>query len=105
MTAEYFHYKVGVLEKHCENVGRDPAEIKKTLLMPTLLSEDKEAVEAMMTGRRLGEGSALGSKSYIIDRVGELIDAGAEEIMFGGIDTAEPDEFVKFEEEIIAAFS
>lgn len=104
MTAKYYHSKVGILEQHCENVGRDPGEIKKTLLMPTLLSDDKKAVEAMMTGRRLGEGSALGSKNYIVDRIGELIEAGVEEIMFGGIDTAEPDEFTRYEEEVLSAF-
>ena len=34
MSMEIFQHKVGVLEKHCADVGRDPAEIKKTLLMP-----------------------------------------------------------------------
>ncbi len=104
MTAEYYHSKVGILEQHCENVGRDPGEIKKTLLMPTLLSDDHAAVQEMMEGRRLGKGSALGSKNYIVDRIGELIEAGVEEIMFGGIDTAEPDEFVRYEEEVLSAF-
>ena len=34
MTAEYFHHKLSVLERHCEKIGRDPNEIKRTLLMP-----------------------------------------------------------------------
>ena len=69
-----------------------------------LLSDDKAAVDAFMQGRRLGAGSAAGSKNYIIDRVGEIIDAGVDEIMFGGILSDQPDEFVRFEEEVIAAF-
>ena len=104
MTAEYLNYKWSVVERHCENTGRDPAEIRKTILIPALLSDDKAAVDAFMQGRRLGAGSAAGSKNYIIDRVGEIIDAGVDEIMFGGILSDQPDEFVRFEEEVIAAF-
>ena len=104
MTAEYLNYKWSVVERHCENAGRDPAEIRKTILIPALLSDDKAAVDAFMQGRRLGAGSAAGSKNYIIDRVGEIIDAGVDEIMFGGILSDQPDEFVRFEEEVIAAF-
>ncbi|MEM7016299.1 MAG: LLM class flavin-dependent oxidoreductase [Pseudomonadota bacterium] len=105
MTAEYLNYKWGILEQHCEDAGRDPGEIRKTILMPTLLSDDQKAVDAMIKGRNLGAGSAVGSKSLIIDRVGEIIDAGVDEIMFGGILTDTPEEFVRFDEEILSAFS
>ena len=36
----------------------------------------------MMKGRRLGEG-AQSDQNYVIDRVGEIIDSGVDEIMFG----------------------
>ncbi len=104
MTREYVDSKWGILERHCEAVGRDPSEIKKTVLMPTLLSDDVSATAAMIKGRRLGEGSAVGSKNYVIDRVGEIAGAGVDEIMFGGIQTEHPDEFVRFEEEVLSAF-
>ena len=104
MTKEYLNYKWGILEQHCETMGRDPSEIRKTILIPTLLSDDKAACEAMISGRRLGAGSAIGQKNYIIDRVGEIIEAGVDEIMFAGILTETPDEFVRYEEEIIRAF-
>ena len=67
MTAEYFKHKVGVLTKHCEDWGRDPSEIKKTVLMPTLVSDNEDEVEAFIKGRNLGEGTAAGSKSLVID--------------------------------------
>ncbi|MDC0068843.1 LLM class flavin-dependent oxidoreductase [Gammaproteobacteria bacterium] len=104
MTADYLNYKWSILEQHCEDAGRNPAEIRKTVLIPTLLSDDSEAVDAMVKGRNLGAGSAIGSKSLIIDRVGEIIEAGVDEIMFAGILTDTPDEFVRFDEEILSAF-
>ena len=104
MTAEYFKHKVGVLTKHCEDWGRDPSEIKKTVLMPTLVSDNEDEVEAFIRGRNLGEGTAAGSKSLVIDRIGELIDAGAEEVMLGGISTVVAENFQFVDEEILSAF-
>ena len=105
MTAEYFHSRLAILEAHCEDVGRDIGEIRKTLLMPTLLSDDKEAVEEFRAFRNLKEGSAIGPKNFIIDRVGEIVNAGVDEIIFGGMLTDDPDEFVRFDEEILSVFS
>ena len=104
MTAEYFHHKCSVLDRHCEAVGRDPSEIRRTVLMPSMISDDEAAAEAMIKARNLGEGSAIGSKSYVIDRIGEIIEAGAEEIMIGGLDTTHPHLFEEFDQEILSAF-
>ncbi len=104
MTRDYVDHKWGILTQHCEDAGRDPAEIRKTVLMPTLLSNDKAAAQAMISGRGHGAGSAIGEKNYIIDRVGEIIDSGVDEIMFAGIETGQPEEFSRFEEEILSAF-
>ena len=65
MTAEYFHHKVSVLNDHCENVGRNPDEIKHTVLIPTMVSDDNQKVQAFVQGRRLGAGSAAGPKNYV----------------------------------------
>jgi alkanesulfonate monooxygenase SsuD/methylene tetrahydromethanopterin reductase-like flavin-dependent oxidoreductase (luciferase family) len=104
MNKEFFQYKVGIVEAHCEDCRRDPADIKKTVLMPTLVSDDKAAVDAFVNGRDLGEGTAAGTKNFVIDRIGELIDAGAEEVMLGGIITADVENFQQIDEEILSAF-
>jgi len=103
MTAAYFHERVAILDKHCENVGRDSAEIKKTVLMPTLVTNEKSAAEAFLQGR-LGEGTAAGPKNYVIDRIGEIMEAGASEIMLGGLNTTTPEIFEEIDKEILSAF-
>lgn len=103
MTASYFREIVALLDRHCENVGRDPAEIKKTVLMPTLVTNDKSAAHAFLQGR-LGEGTAAGTKNYVIDRIGEIVKAGATEIMLGGLDTTTPEIFEEIDKEILSAF-
>ena len=104
MTAEYFQHKVGVLTNHCEDWGREPSEIKKTVLMPTLISDDEDEVKAFMKSRRLGEGTAAGPKNLVIVRIAELIEAGAEEVMLGGISTVVPENFQYVDEEILSVF-
>ena len=104
MTAEYFHHKINVLNAHCERVGRDPDEIQHTVLVPTMVSDDKTKIEAFVRGRRLGSGSAAGPKNYVIDRIGEIVDAGADEIMIGGIPTDDPEEYSRVAEEVLSNF-
>ena len=102
MSMEIYRHKMNVLDKHCADVGRDPAEIKKTLLMPLLITEDKERIEGFQ--KALGKGSMAGPKNQVIDRIGEFEREGVAEIMFGGIRTGDVDSYQRVEEEIVAAF-
>ena len=101
MALEYYQYKAQILEQHCENVGRDPAEIRRTLLMPCFLTEDKAQIEQVV--RRFGPGTVAGPKQYIVDRIGEFDDAGIAEIMFGAIPSGNVELLQRFEEEILSA--
>ena len=121
MSFELYQHKVSVLERHCEKVGRDPAEIKHTLLMPLKVTDDKAEAERFIVGlgRRTMErwggyegplmeprlsGSMAGPLNHVIDRIGEFVDAGVDEIMFGAIPTGDVEAFQRVEEEVVAAF-
>jgi len=65
---------------------------------------DQAAAERFVAARSLGAGTAAGPKSYVIDRIGEMIEAGAHEIMIGGIPTHRLDHYQMVAEEIIPAF-
>ena len=43
---ETFRNKLDVLSRHCEDVGRDPAEIRKSLTLRAILAEDEAALRA-----------------------------------------------------------
>ena len=101
MSLDLYNRKIEILNRHCEAVGRDPAEIRPTVLMPAMLTDDKSEADQFI--EMIGPGSVAGSASYIIDRVGELIDAGADEIMFGRLPN-EPEVVQRFEEAVVAAF-
>ena len=102
MALEHYLHKIGVLERHCEDVGRDPTEIRRTLLMPVRVTDDKAAAERFIGA--LGPETVAGSRTYVVDRIGEFADAGVEEIMFGAIPTGDVEAFQLVDEEIVAAF-
>ena len=102
MSFEVYQHKIGVLERHCEDVGRDPKEIKHTLLIPLHVTDDKASQEEFHQLR--GAGSMTGPLNEIIDRIGKFIDAGVDEIMFGNIPVGDVEAFQRVEEEIVAVF-
>ncbi|XOV86955.1 MAG: LLM class flavin-dependent oxidoreductase [Pseudomonadota bacterium] len=102
MSLSYYQHKARVLEQHCEAAGRDPAEIRRTLLMPCYLTEDQSFIDRVI--KNLGPGTVAGSASYIVDRIGEFEDAGIAEIMFGGIPSGDTELLARFEDEIVNAY-
>jgi F420-dependent oxidoreductase-like protein len=57
------HHKYEVLREHCATIGRDPDEIERSTLQTVNLAAE--------------------SPAQIIDRFGELADAGAQHVIFG----------------------
>ena len=102
MTLDVYRHKIGVLERHCADAGRDPAEIKRTLLMPLQITDDKARIERFQ--KALGPGSMAGPKNEIVDRIGAFAQEGVAEIMFGAVPTGNVEMFQRVEEEIVAAF-
>jgi F420-dependent oxidoreductase-like protein len=62
------HHKYEVLRQHCEEIGRDPSEIERSTLQ--------------------GVNLAAESPAQVVDRFGELSDAGAQHVIFSvrGVD-------------------
>ena len=102
MSMDVFRHKIGVLNKHCENIGRDPAEIKHTLLCPLQVTEDQASEEAFQ--KRWGPGAMCGSRSHVVDRIGQFVEEGVDEIIFGHLPTGNVEAYQRVEEEIVAVF-
>ncbi len=101
VSGELLRHKLDVVEKHCADVGRDPAEITPTVLVPVRLTDDPASAERFIAA--IGPNTVAGPADYVVQRVGELIDTGAQEIMFGLLYNT-PDDFQRIDEEVIAAF-
>jgi alkanesulfonate monooxygenase len=69
------HHKYEVLREHCEAIGRNPDEIERSTLQSVKLALDD----------RPGD-----SPAQVVDRFGELSDAGAQHVIFSVRDVADP---------------
>lgn len=89
-----------ILESHCEAVGRDPSEIKRSVHVPMrIIRDDQEAERA----RRGNTWTMIGSPQYVIDRCGAFIEAGVDEFCLQSIQQ-KPDVYAELNEEIFSAF-
>lgn len=98
---EVFKHKISVLHKHCEDIGRDPSEIKRTVLIPMRLEDNDEVAKRELSRR---PWIVCGNANYCIDLIGQYIDAGAEEVMFSGIPT-KAELFERISSDVLSAFS
>ena len=101
MSVELLREKREILEQHCERIGRDPAEIRVTMLVPTKLTDDQREADEFV--ELIGPKTVAGSADYIVQRLGEFVDEGVDEVMFGRLPNTSAD-FQRFEEEVIAQF-
>ncbi len=96
---DVFGHKQKVLDRHCEDAGRDPAEIKRTVGLPfRLFANDREAAKS--PGQ---PWYCWGTAAYVQDLLHQYVEAGAEEIILCGIGNR-PDAWQQIDAEILAAF-
>ena len=90
----------GVLESHCEAVGRDPSEIQKTVHVPIRIVHDEKKAEEI---RGENVWSMIGSPQYVIDRIGDFLEVGITEFT-PQIRPQRPEIYQELDEEVFSAF-
>ncbi len=104
-------HKTAVLEKHCKDVGRDPAEVVMTHLSTTLVGADDTHLAAFVEQRRPRRRSAAwyaasvnaGTVDDQVGRFRELAEAGAAEVIVRLPDLDDPSSLDRFSR-VISAF-
>lgn len=79
-TPELLRHKNGVLDAHCESIGRDPAEIRRSCQGLLFLFED-EAEAARMRERDIGRAALVGTPDQLVEVVAAYRDAGVDELI------------------------
>jgi F420-dependent oxidoreductase-like protein len=84
-------HKIEVLEAHCEKIGRDPATITKTVMLPVGLQDDEVKAERLRDlwggGRTDEERAALpfGPAAKVIESLGTYASIGVDGVIFQGL--------------------
>ena len=80
ISPEQFTAKRAVLVEHCEQVGRDIAEIKCAANVGFSNSEDDFEKQFGLLRMGVRPGVMMGSDQEVVDRIGEYVEAGADQI-------------------------
>jgi len=75
---DLYAQKAAVLDRHCEELGRDPREIVRSLLVPVYLDEDDVVRGKLERWGDNREWFLVGDDEEIRDRLGRFVEAGAE---------------------------
>jgi alkanesulfonate monooxygenase SsuD/methylene tetrahydromethanopterin reductase-like flavin-dependent oxidoreductase (luciferase family) len=81
-----FRHKLNVLARHCKDVGRDPAEIRKSLTFRAILAEDEAALKERR--RELAGMLPIEESSFLfltpeqcVERMRPFVDLGAGDFL------------------------
>ena len=80
VSPEAFAHKSSVLTNHCESIGRDPKEVKRTVNVGIAWTEESLHSQFGMLAEGVRPGVLTGSDEQVIDRIGQYVAAGAEQI-------------------------
>ena len=79
-TPETLAHKCKVLDAHCDDIGRDPAHVKRSAQALTFVSDDEGFLENMR-GAQLPMASMVGTPSEVTDILGQYVEAGVDEFI------------------------
>jgi F420-dependent oxidoreductase-like protein len=75
-----FAHKLAVLRHHCSDVGRDPGEIRNSVNVGLAWSEESLHQQFGGLADLVRPGVLGGSDAEVVDRIGQYVEAGAEQV-------------------------
>jgi alkanesulfonate monooxygenase SsuD/methylene tetrahydromethanopterin reductase-like flavin-dependent oxidoreductase (luciferase family) len=89
---EEYRHKLGVLASHCADVGRDPADVRKSLTFRALLDEDEQAARERAHALhgdplpdRLRRMMIVGTPEQCVERLRPYADLGVGDFLLGAM--------------------
>jgi len=110
-TPKEVRHKHEVLKRHCEDAGRDPAQIRRTVMSPLLFSDDAEMqrrfVQGMAAFRRSSEDEArravlMGSADEMKAQIQAWAEVGVDEVIVSQFPRLHLESLLRFSAEVIA---
>jgi F420-dependent oxidoreductase-like protein len=77
---EQFAHKCRVLDQHCADAGRDPAEVRRAVNVGLAYDEDSLRQQFGAIAEYVRPGVLSGTDGEIVDRLGQYVDAGAQQV-------------------------
>jgi F420-dependent oxidoreductase-like protein len=106
--------KIGVLERHCRDAGRDPAEIEKTVSASIIVSENQGLIDRLAGLFGAGQGLTaeqaktvlpIGSGAHVRDIVEQYAAVGVTQIITMSQGPWKREVYQRLNDEVVAAFA
>lgn len=78
-----YRRKLDALAEHCRAVGRDPGEIRKSLVLQALIGDDAETRERAEQARARGQYLLSGAPEAIAEELSRYADLGVGDFLLG----------------------
>jgi len=110
VSVETFKHKLKVLENHCEKIGRNPDEIKKTLGNIVAIAETRGEARRIATESpfaQMGnlENFIIGDPEAVAEKISKYVDLGVEHFILRFLDFPETNGAELFAEKVAPEFS
>lgn len=80
VAPETFAHKCQVLDSHCADAGRDPSEIRRAINVGLAFTDESLHQQFGNLAEMVRPGVLTGSDEQIIDRIGQYVEAGADQV-------------------------
>jgi F420-dependent oxidoreductase-like protein len=80
ISPDEFARKNAVLDQHCADVGRDPAEIKRAINTGLAFNEESLQQQFGAIAEFVRPGVLTGTDDQVLDTIGRYVDAGADQV-------------------------
>ena len=80
VNPEQFAHKNAVLDQHCDTVGRDPRAVRRAINVGLAYSEESLLQQFGQLAPLVRGGVLSGSDDEIVDRIGQYVEAGADQV-------------------------
>ena len=80
IAPDAFAHKCRVLDEHCVTVGRDPGAIRRAANVGLAFTDDSLRQQFGKVAEFVRPGVLMGSHEQILQRIGEYVDAGADQV-------------------------
>lgn len=80
ISVDDFARKRGVLHRHCEDIGRDPAELRCAINVGIALDDDDLAAQFGALAPFVSPGVVMGAGDELAERIGRYVEAGADQV-------------------------
>ncbi|MCB0972617.1 MAG: LLM class flavin-dependent oxidoreductase, partial [Acidimicrobiales bacterium] len=97
-------HKNQVLTQHCDDVGRDPSDITRTVNLGLARDDDDLRAQFAEISEFVRPGVLNGRGQELVDRIGEYVDAGAEGVILALRSPFDTDALDAFAAEVLPAF-